>query len=121
MSSRFSVDLLIFCINSDSEVTFPIFQPSTVVSRRTNCEEQGQRRHGGTATGKWFSSLTDCKRAITVTATAGRGKAYGDADHSLGYSVSDLGGGAALVGALDRAVGEDVGSYAIGQGTITNA
>ncbi|BCG78600.1 MBG domain-containing protein [Mesorhizobium sp. 113-3-3] len=61
------------------------------------------------------------KRSITVTANAGQGKTYGDADPTLGYTVSDLGSGAALVGALDRAAGEDVGTYAIGQGTLTGA
>ncbi|RUZ81109.1 hypothetical protein EN943_01445 [Mesorhizobium sp. M7A.F.Ca.US.006.01.1.1] len=62
------------------------------------------------------------KRAVTVTATGGQGKTYGDADPlSYGYSVSDLGSGASLVGSLDRAVGEDVGAYAIGQGTLTSA
>ncbi|WP_202352849.1 MBG domain-containing protein [Mesorhizobium sp. 113-1-2] len=61
------------------------------------------------------------KRAVTVTANAGQGKIYGNADPALGYSFSDLGSGTALVGALDRASGEDVGIYTIGQGTITNA
>ncbi|WP_281055310.1 MBG domain-containing protein, partial [Mesorhizobium sp. M7A.F.Ca.CA.004.08.1.1] len=62
------------------------------------------------------------KRAVTVTANAGQGKSYGDADpSSLGYTVSDLGSGAALTGALDRAAGETVGGYAMGQGGITNA
>ncbi|MBN9220462.1 MAG: filamentous hemagglutinin N-terminal domain-containing protein, partial [Mesorhizobium sp.] len=61
------------------------------------------------------------KRAVTVTATSGQGKTYGDADpSSLGYSYTSLGSGVALVGALDRAGGEDVGGYAIGQGTLTN-
>ncbi|QND56473.1 MBG domain-containing protein [Mesorhizobium huakuii] len=61
------------------------------------------------------------KRSVTVTANAGQDKTYGDADPTLGYTVSDLGTGAALVGALDRATGEDVGTYAIGQGTLTGA
>ncbi len=61
------------------------------------------------------------KRSVTVTANSGQGKTYGDADPSLGYSFSDLGSGVALVGTLDRAAGENVGIYAIGQGTITNA
>ena len=61
------------------------------------------------------------KRAVTVTATAGQGKTYGNADpSSYDYTCSDLGTGVALVGALDRASGEDVGTYAIGQGTLTN-
>ncbi|WP_027030776.1 MBG domain-containing protein [Mesorhizobium loti] len=68
------------------------------------------------------NDFTIAKRAITVTATAGQGKTYGNADpSSYGYTYSDLGTGAALVGSLDRASGEDVGSYAIGQGSLTNA
>uniref|UniRef100_UPI001485BF8F MBG-2 domain-containing protein n=1 Tax=Mesorhizobium comanense TaxID=2502215 RepID=UPI001485BF8F len=62
------------------------------------------------------------KRAVTVTASANQGKTYGDADPSnYGYTYSDLGSGVALVGSLDRTAGENVGGYAIGQGTLTNA
>ena len=62
------------------------------------------------------------KRAITVTANAAQGKTYGDSDpSSLAYTVSDLGHGAALVGTLDRASGENVGTYAIGRGTLSDA
>ncbi|WP_217572145.1 MBG domain-containing protein [Mesorhizobium sp. GbtcB19] len=61
------------------------------------------------------------KRAVTITANTGQHKTYGDADPTLGYSFSDLGSGVALVGALDREAGENVGSYAIGQGTLTDA
>ncbi|WP_371009177.1 MBG domain-containing protein [Mesorhizobium sp. RCC_202] len=61
------------------------------------------------------------KRAVTVTANAGQGKTYGDADPTLGYSFTDLGTGVALVGSLDRAAGETVGCYGIGQGSLTNA
>ena len=67
------------------------------------------------------AGFTIGKRAITVTANANQGKSYGDADPALTYSVSDLGSGEALVGSLDRASGENVGSYAISQGTLTNA
>uniref|UniRef100_UPI001484FC53 beta strand repeat-containing protein n=1 Tax=Mesorhizobium comanense TaxID=2502215 RepID=UPI001484FC53 len=68
------------------------------------------------------ANFTIGKRAVTVTANSGQGKIYGNADpSSLGYTTSSLGNGAALVGALDRAAGEDAGIYAIGQGTLTNA
>ncbi|WP_322416071.1 MBG domain-containing protein [Mesorhizobium huakuii] len=68
------------------------------------------------------ANLSVTRRAITVTADAGQGKTYGDSDPlSYGYTVSDLGSGGALVGTLDRAAGEDVGAYAIGQGTLTNS
>jgi len=66
--------------------------------------------------------LSIAKRAVTVTASADQGKIYGDADpYSYGYTVSDLGTGVALVGSLDRAAGDNAGTYAIGQGSITNA
>ncbi|MER9292580.1 hypothetical protein NKI71_20325 [Mesorhizobium sp. M0510] len=61
------------------------------------------------------------RRAVTVTANSGQGKIYGDADpSSYGYTSTDLGSGVALVGALDRALGENAGAYAIGQGTLTD-
>jgi hypothetical protein len=59
---------------------------------------------------------------VTVTADADQGKIYGNADPSAyNYTYSDLGGGVALVGALDRAAGENAGGYAIGRGTLTDA
>ena len=65
-------------------------------------------------------SLTIGTRAITLTADA-QAKTYGDADPTLSYSVTS---GAlqftdAISGALDRTAGEDVGTYAIGQGTLS--
>ncbi|WP_181176230.1 MBG-2 domain-containing protein, partial [Mesorhizobium sp. B2-3-4] len=68
------------------------------------------------------TDFTIGKRSVTVTATSGQGKIYGNDDpSSYGYGYSDLGTGVALVGALDRAAGENAGNYAIGQGTLTNA
>ena len=62
------------------------------------------------------------QRAVTVTANASQTKTYGNADPlSFTYANTSLGTGMALVGALDRAAGENVGAYAIGQGTLTNA
>ncbi len=58
-------------------------------------------------------------RAITVTADA-RSKVYGAVDPVLSYSVSPaLIGSDSLTGALARAAGEGVGSYAINQGTLS--
>ena len=68
------------------------------------------------------ADFTIARRAVTVTANSGQGKTYGNADpSSYLYTYSDLGTGVALVGALDRTAGENVGGYAIGQGTLTNA
>jgi mucin-19 len=67
-------------------------------------------------------------RPITVTATAGQTKVYGDADGALLYSVTtgtlaSFGGVTdVLVGALARAPGNNVGNnYAINAGSLTNA
>ena len=59
-------------------------------------------------------------RAVTVTA-APQTKTYGAADPSLTYAVTDgsVIEGDTFGGALTRAAGENVGAYAIGQGTLT--
>ena len=56
--------------------------------------------------------------ALTVTATAGQSKAYGDADPTLAYTLTTghLVGGDALTGVLTRNPGENAGSYAIHPG-----
>jgi len=59
-------------------------------------------------------------KAITVTANAGQTKIYGDADPALTYTVFPaLVGTDAFTGNLSRAPGEDVGTYAINQGTLS--
>ena len=69
------------------------------------------------------SNFTITKKAIIVTATAGQTKVYGSADPaSYTYTLSTaLIGSDVLTGALTRAAGESVGTYAISQGTLTNA
>ncbi len=57
-------------------------------------------------------------RPVTVTATAGQTKVYGNADPSLTYSGT-LQPGDSFTGALSRVAGENVGSYAITQGTLS--
>ncbi|WP_268037065.1 MBG domain-containing protein, partial [Algoriphagus sp. PAP.12] len=59
---------------------------------------------------------------LTVTADAGQTKIYGDADPAFTYQYTGLKNGDAntvLTGALARAVGEDVGTYAINQGSLS--
>ncbi len=61
-------------------------------------------------------------RPITVTADPGQAKIYGEADPlPFGYSLTagSLVGGDSFSGALDRVAGENVGNYAIQQGTLT--
>ena len=65
--------------------------------------------------------FTITPKPITVTANSGQTKVYGDADPlPFTYTFAPaLVGTDVFSGALDRAAGEDVGSYAIGQGTLT--
>jgi hypothetical protein len=68
------------------------------------------------------ANLTITQRPITVTA-ADQTKVFGSTDPPLTYSVTtgSLVGSDSLSGALSRATGEDVGTYAINQGTLTNS
>ena len=54
---------------------------------------------------------------MTVTAEA-KSKTYGDADPALTYTGA-LHGTDTFTGSLARVAGEDVGSYAINQGTLS--
>ena len=64
-------------------------------------------------------TLTINPRNLTVTANAAT-KVYGNVDPALTYNITSgsLVGGDQLTGALTRALGENVGSYAIGIGTL---
>lgn len=62
-------------------------------------------------------------RPVTVTADA-KSKNYGETDPTWTYTIADgtpLVSGETLVGALSRATGENCGTYAIVQNTLTNA
>ena len=64
------------------------------------------------------ANLSITAQAITVTATA-QTKVYGDADPALTYTFSPaLNGTDTFTGSLDRTTGENIGNYAIGQGTL---
>src|SRR5204862_519955 len=65
------------------------------------------------------ANLTIAARAITVTADA-KSKTYGDADPALTYQLTSgsLVTGDSFAGGLTRVAGENVGSYAITQGTL---
>src|SRR5437764_5160765 len=65
------------------------------------------------------ANLTITKRAIDITADA-KTKTYGDADPALTYQITNgtLAFSDAFTGSLTRDAGEDVGSYAIKQGTV---
>ena len=71
--------------------------------------------NGGEAT----ADFTIAKATVTVTAEA-KSKTYGDAtDPTLTYTCSDLVSGDSFTGALERASGENAGTYAITQGSLT--
>ncbi|MEE1944980.1 MBG domain-containing protein [Pedobacter sp. KR3-3] len=60
-------------------------------------------------------------KAITVTASAAQNKTYGQADPTFAYAITAGGplvGSDAFTGALARVAGENVGPYAINQGTL---
>ncbi|NBT90760.1 MAG: hypothetical protein EBT50_08040, partial [Verrucomicrobia bacterium] len=59
------------------------------------------------------------KMVLTLTADP-KSKVYGDADPALTYQLTSgtLASGDSLTGALSRASGANVGTYAIGQGTV---
>src|SRR5690606_27283486 len=66
-------------------------------------------------------TLTITQRPITVTASS-PSKVYGDADPALTYTITSgkLVGDDTLSGSLSRDPGEDVGTYAIRQGSLNN-
>jgi hypothetical protein len=66
------------------------------------------------------ASLTIGQMAITVTADA-KSKVYGDADPALTYQLTNGGlvSGDSFTGGLTRAAGENVGTHAILQGTLS--
>jgi hypothetical protein len=67
-------------------------------------------------------TLTVTARSITVTPDSGQGKVYGAGNPTLTYSHGALVNGdtdSVFSGALARAAGENVGSYAITQGTLS--
>ncbi|WP_343530339.1 FG-GAP-like repeat-containing protein [Pedobacter sp.] len=59
-------------------------------------------------------------KSITVTAGVGQSKIYGNSDPVLSYTFSpSLQSGDSFIGSLGRASGENVGTYAITQGTLS--
>jgi hypothetical protein len=67
-------------------------------------------------------TLTVNKKDLTITPNAGQNKVYGDADPTLTYTHSALGGtdtDSVFTGALGRAAGENVGTYTIDLGTLS--
>lgn len=70
-----------------------------------------------------LQTLTVTPKAITVTANTGQSKVFGSTEPVLTYTISNgnLISSDALSGNLTREAGENVGFYAIQQGTLANA
>jgi large repetitive protein len=66
------------------------------------------------------ANLTISKKPITVQADT-KTKVFGDSDPALTFVATGLVGADALAGSLTRDAGEDVGTYPVNQGTVTNA
>ena len=64
------------------------------------------------------TTFTINKRGLTITADA-KSKTYGDDDPALTYNSSGLVGTDAITGQLSRDAGENVGTYAINQNTLS--
>jgi filamentous hemagglutinin family protein len=89
-------------------------------------------RYGINATGVTASSnyavtyiganLDITRRTVIITANDAT-KSYGNLDPMLGYTVANLGllNGDWLTGSLSRTAGENVGAYAINQGTLSSS
>ena len=77
----------------------------------------------GNYSGSITLNFTINKRTLTVTPTAGQNKTYGEADPTLTYTYTNNVSGQTpkFTGALERATGENVGTYAINQGSIALA
>jgi hypothetical protein len=68
------------------------------------------------------NTLTVNTATLTVTANSGQHKTYGTSDPALTYSYSGLENddtSSVFSGSLTRANGQNVGAYAIGQGTLS--
>ncbi|CAM1344598.1 Hemagglutination activity domain-containing protein (modular protein) [Tenacibaculum amylolyticum] len=92
------------------------------LSARFTSNNGGESSYAITYTNSGSVSLDIIARAIEVTADA-KSKVYGDPEPTLTYTITsgNLVGSDAFTGSLDRAVGEDVGTYAINQGTLNNS
>ncbi|MEE1945232.1 MBG domain-containing protein [Pedobacter sp. KR3-3] len=64
------------------------------------------------------ANLTISNKTLSIVAQA-KTKIYGDADPALTYISSGLVGTDVITGSLTRATGENIGTYAISQGTLT--
>ena len=106
---------------SSDEYNISYKQDETVV---TECKNAGTYtvtitdKVGGEYIVYGSGTFTINKKTLTITAEA-KSKTYGDADPALTYTQDGLVEGDAITGALSRAEGETVGTYAINQGDLS--
>lgn len=109
--------------NSDDAGVIDTLPTCSVSENHSNVGAYGIVCSGGADNNYAFSydsgTLTVNAKAITVTADA-KSKIYGDPDPDLTYTNDPLVGADILTGALERVAGENVGAYAINQGTVNN-
>ncbi|SHE61227.1 PKD domain-containing protein, partial [Leeuwenhoekiella marinoflava] len=88
---------------------------TTYYVRAYSTNQNGMTTYGNEVT------FTTSKKTLEITAAAGQNKIYGDADPVFTFTATGFEGGddeSILTGDLDRVTGEDVGFYAIQQGTL---
>ena len=108
--------ILVYSLSENGDLYETIPQGTDAGEYRVWYFVQGDENHNDSA--RDSVPVTIEKATVTVTADA-KTKTYGDADPELTYTASGLFGEDKLTGALTRAEGENVGSYAITQGTLT--
>ena len=69
--------------------------------------------------GDVVQSFTVNQKTINISANANQTKVYGDTDPTLTYTSDALVGADTFSGEVSRAVGENIGNYAIAQNTLT--
>ena len=115
-----NVGTMLYSLTEDGEYTTSIPQGTNAGDYTVWYYVQGDANHNDSA--KDSVSISIAKAPLTVKADA-KAKIYGDEDPTLTYTAEGLLGGdtltGALTGALSRAEGENVGSYAITLGTLS--
>ena len=115
-----NVGTMVYSLTEDGEYTTSIPQGTNAGDYTVWYYVQGDANHNDSA--KDSVSVSIAKAPLTVTADA-KAKIYGDEDPTLTYTAEGLLGvdtlTGALTGALSRAEGENVGSYAITLGTLS--
>ncbi|WP_083629615.1 ELWxxDGT repeat protein [Tenacibaculum agarivorans] len=110
--------------SSDTSVATVSGNIVTIVGVGTTTITASQTGNGNyNAAADVTQTLTVNQKAITVTADAGQAKVFGTTEPTLTYSITSgsLVIGDVLNGDIERITGEDVGFYAINQGTLDNA